>query len=504
MELASSFSEEPVSWLPRLGLLRGEKRGLAMRSLYRIVNFPRKIPCSSLEANAKCIQKWYDFERDHNWIHSQKYIPRLRRIIRRWLKDIDLNGLVPGHGPGTTSEGYDNTFDKYRYWYITPGINILSHKYDIWVCDTTKVEKAPAAMVVLVPKNWKTPRLISAEPMPHQWAQQALMKRLYSHFARHRYLKHRLPLQDQTCNQDYAYYGSMGLGWATVDLSSASDSVSLAMVKDLFKGTSIYEYLLLTRTSRARVGNLVVKLKKFAPMGSALSFPIESLIFAACCEVACSTVGLNGAYSVYGDDIAINYKAIPTLFDILQSLNFEVNKEKSFYDPDIPFRESCGKEYYAGVDVTPLYYRIEAYRAKTSYDSAVQLCNNAFENGYSLVRNHLIKVALPKCEHLWVTPECQDRVSGGIFTTGDMSKITLRDPKTKELCWIPRVSGTKVLTRDTELSTIRNASCSDQAVYDWLAKAANADRDTQLAVGRSWRRRQRRARLVSGWWIMDS
>jgi hypothetical protein len=504
MELASSFSEEPVSWLPRLGLLKGETRGLAMRSLYRIVNFPRKIPCTSKEAEAKCIQGWYDFELYHNWVHSPKYIPKLKRVIRRWLRDIDLQGLVPGHGPGTTSEGYDNTFDKYQNWYITPGINILSHKYDLWVSDTAELRKAPAAKVVLVPKNWKTPRLISAEPMPHQWAQQALMKRLYTYFKRHKYLRHRLPLQDQTCNQYYAYMGSVCPGWATIDLSSASDSVSLAMVKDLFRGTKIYEYLLLTRTNRAMVGNLVVNLKKFAPMGSALSFPIESLIFAACCEVACSMADLPGRYSVYGDDIAINYKAVPYLFDILESLNFQVNKEKSFFDPLIPFRESCGKEYYAGVDVTPLYYRIEAYRAATSYDSAIQLCNSAQENGYSHLRAHLIMKALPHVEHLWVTPEITDRVRGGIYTTGDSSKITIRDPKTHQLCWIPRVFGTKVLTRDTKLSTIRNATYSDQAVKDWLAKAANADRDTQLAVGHSWRRRQRRARLVSGWWIMDS
>jgi hypothetical protein len=96
-------------------------------------------------------------------------------------------------------------------------------------------------------------------------------------------------------------------------------------------------------------------------------------------------------YTVYGDDIVCPTAWVKEVFTILDSLGFLVNKEKSFVDG--PFRESCGKEYLHGVDVTPIYYRcgvLDNHITPTDYVRLCSMANYAFEHGLTYLRSYLL------------------------------------------------------------------------------------------------------------------
>lgn len=205
-------------------------------------------------------------------------------------------------------------------------------------------------------------------------------------------------------SKDKARKASLKGEFATIDLSNASDSVSYALVKRVLRGTSLYRAVICTRSDKTRLSDgSVIELAKFAPMGSALCFPIECLIFAAVCEVSCRRLGRNLYYRVYGDDIICHEDLVPNVLALLDALHFTVNKDKSFHGrADFNFRESCGGEYVNGVDVTPF----KVSRGLKAYDqvsdktitsskivsSYVSFANRAFDAGLLLTRRAILHV----------------------------------------------------------------------------------------------------------------
>jgi hypothetical protein len=85
-------------------------------------------------------------------------------------------------------------------------------------------------------------------------------------------------------------------------------------------------------------------------MGNGSTFCIETLIFAACCH---AVGGQN--FNVYGDDVIIETEKLEAYRKLTHFLGFTINMEKSFATG--PFRESCGGDYFDGVNVTPTYLR---------------------------------------------------------------------------------------------------------------------------------------------------
>ena len=141
----------------------------------------------------------------------------------------------------------------------------------------------------------------------------------------------RIDLDDQSRNRELAKEGSMTNQLATIDLSSASDSVSLRLVDDLlpprwadFIGQTRSEEILLPDGTWHR-------LAKVSSMGNGFTFELESLIFwalsAACVdllEVEDRRVG------IYGDDIIVHTSVAPHLVSILGYYGFQTNKTKTF------------------------------------------------------------------------------------------------------------------------------------------------------------------------------
>lgn len=245
--------------------------------------------------------------------------------------------------------------------------------------------------VTTVPKDAFIDRVIAIEPDMNMFVQKG-----FGGFIRNRLKRVGIDLDDQTLNQLLARSGSLG-GLATLDLSSASDTVAYELVKELLP-PEWFEALLSCRTHESRLpSGEIVQLQKFSAMGNGYTFELESLIFWALCSSVCTeTIGREGLrVSVYGDDIITSVADYGAVVDLLEWSGFTVNLKKSFCDG--PYRESCGKHYFYGRDVTPITITKELSHASR----LLLLCNNiqrwCYTAGLGQYRDAVLKPCLDYC-----------------------------------------------------------------------------------------------------------
>jgi hypothetical protein len=202
--------------------------------------------------------------------------------------------------------------------------------------------------VDFVRKTAKTDRTIAVEPMLNQLVQLGI-----GDFMAKRLRHVGIDIRDQSRNQNLAKVGSITGALATLDLSSASDTVASGLVESLLP-LEWWDFLRLIRTGESSSPEGDMKLQKFSSMGNGFTFPLETLIFYSLAQACCEPSDFSQV-SVYGDDIIVPTYAYPLLVKVLTSCGFLVNSAKSFSDG--PFRESCGKDYFSGIDVRPCYIK---------------------------------------------------------------------------------------------------------------------------------------------------
>ncbi len=329
-----------------------------------------------------------------------------RRLFGRVFQECDRKianwELVPSHGPGAVAERTSQKDRRsYSYWH-----DRVESVFPYWRYTANSVYQSPGRIVpisaeqpvrvVAVPKTQSTPRIIAIEPSVMQYAQQGLKREIYELVGRGP-LKDVLGFQDQTRNRELAERASRDGSLGTLDLSEASDRVHWFLVNELFgEFPHLREFIMATRSRTADVPfHGVLPLQKFASMGSALTFPLEAIIFTilTVCGVEqaqnrrLQARDLPGVVSVYGDDIIAPVDAIDHVIDWLEHFGAKVNRRKSFWNGK--FRESCGAEYYDGTDVSVVRVRSEL---PSSRDDAAEIAalvdfrNRAFFAGlWSLV-----------------------------------------------------------------------------------------------------------------------
>lgn len=231
-----------------------------------------------------------------------------------------------------------------------------------------------------VPKTFVTDRGINIEPILNAFVQKGI-----GSYIRDRLRKWGVNLNDQTRNQRMAREGSRdyasGNSYATIDLSNASDTIAYLLVLDLLP----FDWFCLLDSFRSpvvAVSNmergkkellLDIRLEKFSAMGNAYTFELESLIFYALLLVSCDCD--QSDISVYGDDMICPARCFDQVVHNLELLGFVPNKAKSFARG--PFRESCGKDYWAGTDVRPVYLK----NGDVTYADVFRLHNAFVRNG---------------------------------------------------------------------------------------------------------------------------
>lgn len=366
----------------------------AAKRLMQAFAYTSRLSLQDIDLTQQMLEGYLDTEENMISVTTPFLIQRLNNVIKRWTKSFEPCMLRPKHGKGgVAGHGRVALEDKYKDLSTD---QILEYAFGdpTWIVGPYRSTLDRISKTIFVAKSYKTFRTISMEPSTLMYFQQGIWQEIDRMVSRDRYLKARIGFHDQSRNQKLACQGSIARDYATIDLSAASDSVSYDLVKKLFKGTKLLRFIMATRSRRTLLPNgQLLTLKKFAPMGSALCFPVETMIFAAICEIVTREFRVSGRYSVFGDDIIVPTQCVDRTIDILDKLGFRVNHEKSFYRSTDWFRESCGAEYCDGFDVTPL--RISRHYADRERDVRIDelkdLANNAYLRQFRHLRAFFLK-----------------------------------------------------------------------------------------------------------------
>lgn len=206
--------------------------------------------------------------------------------------------------------------------------------------------------VTTVPKNAKTDRVIAIEPELNLIIQLGLGRMIRKRLNRVGLL---LP-DSQHHNAAAALEGSITGRLATIDLSMASDTVSFEIVRSLLPARWFEALEQCRSPSGVLPSGARIEYQKFSSMGNGFNFELETLIFWAIASAVLDMHGWKGRQPlVYGDDIVVPTEYVDHILEAIRLIGFVPNPKKTFVDG--PFRESCGKHYFSGADVTPFYVR---------------------------------------------------------------------------------------------------------------------------------------------------
>lgn len=334
---------------------------------------------------------------------------RARQKIEKWLgSSPDLNDMADRarHGPGgNLSTGRPFVTPYYKFgndgnaYKVGRGAHALARmaittcdtwrraicceaysidyrdSYDVsfpqhlnWRAVDEKLEIADYNKVTFVPKDAFTMRSIAIEPDMNIYLQLGV-----GGMIRDALSAAGCNLNSQERNQVLAWLGSIESSWydpVTVDMSMASDTIAIELVRELLPA-DWFNLLFRLRSPKGSLNGCEIVWEKFSSMGNGYTFELESLIFYALAQAVQDEQGVtdffreNGQHAyeylgVYGDDIIIPQACWPQLHEILKFCGFVVNWDKSFVVG--PFRESCGKDWWNGRDVRPLFIREDICR----------------------------------------------------------------------------------------------------------------------------------------------
>jgi hypothetical protein len=285
-----------------------------------------------------------------------------------------------------------------------------------------------------VDKNATISRVICSEPALNMFFQLGLGTVMENHLSRYFGIDVRTQPDK---NRELARIASLRGDLCTIDLASASDSVSLTMLEQVLPA-DIVSWLKLFRSPTCTLPDgRVEPLYMVSSMGNGFTFPLESIIFACVVAAVYSVEGIplqkttcsmdvsprelahyfgsrrrfglafphdpnqvrweHGNFGVFGDDIIAESRAARKIIRLLNLLGFEVNSDKSFLEG--PFRESCGADFFEGLPVRGVY--IKSLKSQASRFVAINRLNEwCALTGFHLRRT--IRYLLQKTRKIYV------------------------------------------------------------------------------------------------------
>lgn len=228
--------------------------------------------------------------------------------------------------------------------------------------------------LVLVPKTFKSLRVIMPNTTIGSYMSYGLGEMI-----RNRLKSAGYNISDlQQRHRYYAQQGSIHGLWTTADLSSASDSITDALVRRLFP-KDWYDILSYSRIGSVRMPDgSVVQSNTFCTMGIGYTFPLQTLVFLSLLKaIEHFHYGrLNRRLiSVYGDDMIYSSRMHEQVVSFFSKVGFIVNLDKTYCEGN--FRESCGGDYYHGMDVRPFQPRnSQAKVGRKAYEAILYKCIN--------------------------------------------------------------------------------------------------------------------------------
>jgi hypothetical protein len=305
-------------------------------------------------------------------------------------------------GPGSNIDA--NGGDFYTKFFSSPLTGTTSSLYN-WYrfytsnfpewsnAENIRIENYGTARIVkgsrlsFVPKNDKISRCICTEPTLNTYFQLGLGWHL------ERRLDERFGISlstQQFKNRDLARLGSITDNLITLDLSSASDSISLSMLRETFPPDFV-RWLEFSRCVETQIPGMGThQLYMVSSMGNGYTFPLQTCIF-SCVVAAClkfrgiplTKSKSTNSWGVFGDDIICPRIIARDVLRLLDLLGFVVNSDKSFVEG--PFRESCGSDFYLGTNIRGVYLKTLETQA-SRYVAINQLLRFVTQHGIALSR----------------------------------------------------------------------------------------------------------------------
>jgi hypothetical protein len=235
-------------------------------------------------------------------------------------------------------------------------------------------ERTPVDCLALttVPKSWKAHRTIMKNTTLGALYTGGLGKLMVKRAREHGYNINRKSEQHKKVVKRL----SISRSHATGDLSSASDSFTFDIICRLFpRGwLTAMNFGRITRyTSPDTVEPNTMA--SFMTMGIGFTFPAQTIAFYSILEAMRRKLGIQGFVSVFGDDLIYPRTMHPYVTRVFEDLGFILNQDKTYVDEY--FRESCGSDYFAGLDVRP--FTPEGLHVKLHGNSALsylyKICN---------------------------------------------------------------------------------------------------------------------------------
>jgi len=336
-----------------------------------------------------------------------------RRLIQSVVMDGDyLNpslamwDSIPygRHGPGAVA-GKERGLRKWNFGLIQGLDNSLFRFNNRAPVPNKRVKSI--ARVVCVPKDYKSLRTICVEPKENQFAQQGLWEILRS-------IIHRHPLARKSINFNHQEYNARAAkrhGLATIDLKDASDRVSLRLCRLLFP-REFFRLVTRYRSRQLAINGKLIRPACFASMGSALCFPIETLVFWAIARAAIHPMTRQRTLRVFGDDIVCPKEDALYICKMLEACGLKVNPQKTCIET--PIRESCGAYFYNGVDVRVVRFKNSQCENVPAWSALIRNCQHLHE----LQLTHASTAMLLHLKDFWHVPfghfglpECKDGYS---------------------------------------------------------------------------------------------
>lgn len=279
---------------------------------------------------------------------------------------------------------------------------------------STQFPLVPGNRLCFVPKTNTESRPICVEPSGNLFLQKGIgdqirrRLKVWGHDIGSFHIDGKLS-ERQLQHREMARLASIDGAYATIDMSSASDTISTEFVRFMLP----FEWFFPLEKLRCRYTQLpcgrIIFNEKFSSMGNGFTFELETLLFYSLVLATRSFCNMQSKRaSVYGDDIICDSTTARELVKVLSFCGFTVNEKKSFLSG--PFRESCGGDFFSGVDVRPIFVRLPLPRSKQKKDGThvfdryetiswyVQLANNVLDVIHNL---HLHSVVPVHWRRLW-------------------------------------------------------------------------------------------------------
>lgn len=354
-----------------LRILRYPKRFTPFCADWLVGNSVSKMIGINWENAYKHADQWSNWESEWAWPSHEfanfalPYIRRhVKKLTRGWLGRYRKHRYDVLISSGTPADLHSSkqqiTLSKKLDALAKYAPNLGSNPQYPLLSGTTSYNEDPPSYAIIsaVPKNYKSYRIIAPEFEARLVRCHRLRLALEECIVASGY---DADVHDQEKNRAGALLGSMGKGYSTADMSSASDRISRSLIEQIFPD-DLAELLLTLVPSKFKAGGRMFPMHMFATSGNPLTFVVEDIVHTA---VACASTDIYRAFNreaedinepiVFGDDTLVDDRVYETFVDVAQSCGMVVNTDKSYTTPSM-YRESCGSEYYRGTDLTVTYW----------------------------------------------------------------------------------------------------------------------------------------------------